>query len=80
MQAFNYDEAFSRNIGWLTPDEQTRLRDKKIAIAGLGGAGGVHLLTLARLGIVIFAISGFFHQPAGVICHQRRQILISIIS
>ena len=25
--AFDYDKAFSRNIGWLTPAEQARLRD-----------------------------------------------------
>lgn len=56
-QAFDYDEAFSRNLGWLTPDEQHTLRRKKIAIAGLGGAGGVHLLTLARLGIGRFHLA-----------------------
>lgn len=55
--AFDYDEAFSRNLGWLTPDEQRTLRGKKIAIAGLGGAGGVHLLTLARLGIGRFHLA-----------------------
>ena len=50
-RAFSYDEAFSRNLGWVTPAEQQRLRTKRVAIAGLGGVGGVHLLTLARLGI-----------------------------
>jgi len=48
---FDYDEAFSRNLGWVTPAEQQVLRSKRVAIAGLGGVGGVHLLTLARLGI-----------------------------
>lgn len=57
MQVFDYDTAFSRNLGWLTPAEQHCLRDKKIAIAGLGGAGGVHLLTLTRLGIGRFHIA-----------------------
>lgn len=57
MRAFDYDKAFSRNLGWLTPDEQQRLRGKKVAIAGLGGAGGVHLLTLTRLGIGRFHIA-----------------------
>lgn len=55
--AFDYDEAFSRNLGWLTPAEQQVLRGKKIAIAGLGGAGGVHLLTLARLGVGRFHLA-----------------------
>ncbi|MHB1353056.1 MAG: ThiF family adenylyltransferase [Thiobacillus sp.] len=55
--AFDYDEAFSRNLGWLRPAEQQVLRGKKIAIAGLGGAGGVHLLTLARLGVGRFHLA-----------------------
>jgi molybdopterin/thiamine biosynthesis adenylyltransferase len=48
---FSYDAAFSRNLGWVTPAEQQVLRHKRVAIAGLGGVGGVHLLTLARLGV-----------------------------
>src|SRR4051812_40682441 len=54
---FDYHKAFSRNIGWVTPEEQNRLRGKRIAIAGLGGAGGIHLLTLARLGVGAFHIA-----------------------
>jgi len=57
--AFDYDRAFSRNIGWVTPTEQATLRKSRIAIAGLGGVGGAHLLTLARLGIGHFNISDF---------------------
>jgi molybdopterin-synthase adenylyltransferase len=54
---FDYDIAFSRNIGWLTAEEQQRLRKKRVAIAGMGGVGGVHLTTLARLGIQNFNIA-----------------------
>ena len=54
---FDYKEAFSRNIGWVTDAEQSTLRGKRIAIAGLGGVGGSHLLTLSRLGIGGFSIS-----------------------
>ena len=54
---FSYTDAFSRNIGWVTVEEQQILRKKKIAIAGMGGVGGVHLLTLARLGIGSFHIA-----------------------
>ncbi|WP_313950194.1 ThiF family adenylyltransferase [Accumulibacter sp.] len=57
MQAFDYDQAFSRNVGWVTEEEQRRLRTARVAIAGLGGVGGFHLLTLARLGIGRFNIS-----------------------
>lgn len=56
---FDYNKAFSRNIGWVTESEQQQLKNKKVAIAGAGGVGGVHLLTLARLGIANFNISDF---------------------
>lgn len=56
-QTFNYDEAFSRNLGWVTPSEQHGLRRKRIAIAGMGGVGGSHLLTLTRLGVGSFNIA-----------------------
>jgi molybdopterin/thiamine biosynthesis adenylyltransferase len=58
-EAFSYAEAFSRNIGWVTEAEQQALRGKRIAIAGMGGVGGVHLLTLARLGIGAFHAADF---------------------
>jgi molybdopterin/thiamine biosynthesis adenylyltransferase len=57
--AFSYHDAFARNIGWVTPAEQATLRGKRVAIAGMGGVGGVHLLTLARLGISAFHIADF---------------------
>ncbi|MBV8654120.1 MAG: ThiF family adenylyltransferase, partial [Alphaproteobacteria bacterium] len=70
--AFRYEEAFSRNLGWVTAAEQQVLRGKRIAIAGLGGVGGSHLLTLARLGIGGFHIADFdrfelanFNRQAG---------------
>ncbi len=58
---FDYPAAVSRNIGWLTLAEQARLRQARIAIAGLGGVGGAHVLTLARLGIGAFHIADFDH-------------------
>lgn len=57
--AFDYNEAFSRNLGWFTEVEQQKLRDSTVAIAGLGGVGGIHLLTLARLGVGRFHIADF---------------------
>lgn len=56
---FDYDQAFSRNIGWLTQREQSALRNARVAIAGMGGVGGAHLLTLARLGVGKFNIADF---------------------
>lgn len=72
MQSFTYDEAFSRNFGWLTQQEQQQLRHKRVAIAGLGGVGGIHLLTLCRLGVGKFHLAEFdtfdltnFNRQAG---------------
>ena len=72
LPAFSYDDAFSRNIGWVTRDEQQVLRGKRVAIAGLGGVGGSHLVTLARLGVGKFSIADFdrfglanFNRQAG---------------
>lgn len=72
MKSFTYEEAFSRNIGWLTWKEQQQLRHKRVALAGLGGVGGIHLLTLCRLGIGKFHLADFdvfdlvnFNRQAG---------------
>jgi molybdopterin/thiamine biosynthesis adenylyltransferase len=54
---FEYATAFSRNIGWVTEAEQQELSNKRVAIAGMGGVGGFHLLTLARLGVQRFHIA-----------------------
>lgn len=59
MGGFDYQSAFSRNIGWVTEAEQIRLKGARVAIGGLGGVGGVHLLTLARMGIGGFSIADF---------------------
>jgi molybdopterin/thiamine biosynthesis adenylyltransferase len=56
---FSYDYAFSRNLGWLLENEQLRLKQTRVCIAGLGGVGGVHLLTLARLGVGAFSVADF---------------------
>lgn len=56
---FDYGQAFSRNIGWVTEAEQEKLRFARVAIAGLGGVGGAHLLTLSRLGMSRFHVADF---------------------
>ncbi|MCU7864701.1 MAG: ThiF family adenylyltransferase [Candidatus Thiodiazotropha sp. (ex Lucinoma borealis)] len=72
MTQFNYQTAFSRNIGWVTEAEQQRLRNSRVAIAGMGGVGGSHLLTLTRLGVGGFNLADFdtfavenFNRQAG---------------
>lgn len=54
---WSYELAFSRNHGLISPAEQGQLRGSRAAIAGLGGVGGIHLVTLARLGIGAFHIA-----------------------
>jgi len=56
---FDYELAFSRNIGWVTEQEQKILKTKRVAIAGQGGVGSTHLLTLIRLGITKFNLADF---------------------
>jgi len=83
---FSYERAFSRNIGWLTPEEQAALRTKRIAIAGMGGVGGVHLLTLARLGVGAFHIADFdqfdlanFNRQAGATMSTLGQPKVDVL-
>ncbi len=69
---FDYKTAFSRNRGWVTGDEQQILRNKRIAIAGVGGVGGEYMITMTRLGVGKFNIAdldefevGNFNRQAG---------------
>lgn len=86
-ELFSYDEAFSRNLGWVTQAEQQRLKSKRIAIAGLGGVGGSHLLTLVRLGIGSFHIADFdrfalanFNRQAGATMASLDQPKIEVLA
>lgn len=54
---FSQREAFARNIGLLDENEQERLATRCVAIPGLGGVGGIHAITLARLGIGRFHLA-----------------------
>lgn len=87
MQSFNYDNAFSRNIGWVTEAEQAKLRQSRVGIGGLGGVGGVHLLTLARLGIGKFSIADFdvfdivnFNRQVGATMQSLERTKIDVLS
>jgi molybdopterin/thiamine biosynthesis adenylyltransferase len=69
---YDYFQAVSRNIGWTTLAEQRLISQKRVAIAGMGGVGGAHLITLVRLGITRFHLADFdefgvenFNRQAG---------------
>ncbi|MCK5098432.1 MAG: ThiF family adenylyltransferase [Desulfobacteraceae bacterium] len=55
------EEALARNIGIFSLSEQDKLMESRVAIAGMGGVGGQHLVTLARTGINNFHIADFDH-------------------
>src|SRR6185295_15972138 len=58
MQArFSYAQAFTRNLGLVSSQEQERLRRACVALPGLGGVGGAHLQALARIGIGAFRLA-----------------------
>jgi len=46
-----YNEIFSRNIGIFTKDEQKKLKNTTMAVAGVGGVGGLLAERLVRLGV-----------------------------
>jgi nitroreductase len=85
--AFDYATAFSRNIGWVSEEEQTLLKSKRVAIAGMGGVGGSHLLTLARLGVGAFNIADFdafelanFNRQAGATVSRLGQPKVDMLA
>lgn len=53
---FETEKAFSRNLGWISEDEQKVLGKLHVGIVGLGGVGGQYAEILARLGVGRFTI------------------------
>lgn len=48
---------FSRNLGFVSPREQIQLGDALVAIAGVGGDGGLAAEMLARMGVQRFRLA-----------------------
>ena len=79
--SFKYQEAFKRNFGFLSLAEQEVLRKSRVAIAGVGGAGGHQAHVLARLGIGgfhladpdIFEMSNFNRQTGATMAALGRR-------
>ncbi len=57
LSDFKYSEFTTRNLGFVTPEEQEKIRKAKIFIPGVGGMGGTALECLARMGIENFIIA-----------------------
>lgn len=60
-----YEEIYSRNIGLFTIEEQQRLREAVVAVAGVGGVGGYQAVAIARQGVGELRIMdpGVFDEP-----------------
>jgi molybdopterin/thiamine biosynthesis adenylyltransferase/nitroreductase len=54
-----FREAFSRNLGLISEVEQDVLRNARVAIAGMGGVGGSHLITMTRAGVGRFNLAEY---------------------
>src|ERR1051325_9326798 len=57
MAVFRSAEAFERNFGLISREEQKRLAGALVSIAGCGGVGGLHAHTLARVGVGRFRLT-----------------------
>lgn len=84
---FEYQQAFARNQGWVTADEQQQLRRRCVAIAGLGGVGGHYALALARLGVGHLRLADFdrfelvnFNRQAGAGVSRLQQPKLDVIA
>lgn len=57
MNAFTYEEMTTRNRGFVTEEEQERLRGAAVFIPGVGGMGGAAFMALVRSGVGQFIIA-----------------------
>ena len=51
MTTFTYAEMTTRNAGFVTAEEQARLKGSTVFVCGTGGMGGSAILALARAGV-----------------------------
>lgn len=84
---FEYWQAFARNQGWVTVDEQHQLQRRRVAVAGLGGVGGHYALVLARLGIGHLRLADFdrfelvnFNRQAGAGVSRLEKSKLDVIA
>ena len=57
--AFSYAEFTQRNIGFVTQEQQHKLRGARVFVCGAGGMGGACLQALVRAGIGTVAVADF---------------------
>ena len=62
MTDFSYAEFTTRNLGFVTAAEQTRLQDACVFVCGAGGMGGAAIMNLIRAGVgklILADLDGF---------------------
>ncbi len=56
---FDYNEAFRINSGLFSAEQQEKLRQARVTLVGVGGAGGAIAIMLARSGVSNFTLIDF---------------------
>lgn len=59
LASVGYEALTSRNAGFLTADEQARLRASSVFVCGVGGMGGTAVQVLARAGVGRLGLADF---------------------
>lgn len=73
--AFTYAEFTTRNIGFVTEDQQDQLRAARVFVCGTGGMGGACVLALARAGLGHFDLADL---DAFEISNLNRQVFATL--
>ena len=73
--SFSYAEFTTRNIGFVTPDQQDRLRNGRLFIAGVGGMGGAAFASIVRAGVGHIGIADIDHFE---ISNLNRQVVATL--
>ena len=73
--SFDYDVFTTRNLGFVSPAEQARLRAGGVFVAGVGGMGGACLASLARAGVGRLAIADIDHFE---VSNLNRQVFANL--
>ncbi|KAG2392713.1 hypothetical protein C9374_011438 [Naegleria lovaniensis] len=71
FQNYTTSEAFCRNIGLVSIEEQRKIESTRVAVAGCGGAGAGYASTLARCGIGSFHLAD--HDTYELVNFNRQQ-------
>ena len=72
---FSYAEFTTRNIGFVTENEQNTLKNTRVFVVGVGGMGGAAVACMARMGIENFVIADIDYFE---VSNMNRQIFSSV--